>query len=179
VFVWIEGAGPGNPRTEDGTTIDKPTVLAALLAQLRDDLIRLEHITQMALDEATGDESRPENQYDTRSVESSYLARGQGERVLSLRRLVSFVGTLDPCTSAVDAPLGLWGLAELLGPEGTVWFLLAPAGGGRRIVVAAGQVVVVVTPGSPAGRALLGSRPGDAVTLGSAPAREYEVVSTR
>lgn len=126
----------------------------------------------MALDEATGSESRPENQYDTRSTESSYLAAGQGERVLALRKLVGFLAAFDPAVPAGPA-IAQGGLAELDGDDGTTWFFLAPDGGGRRVIVD-GTQIVVVTPASPAGKAVLGAKEGDNVRIG---AREYEVVS--
>lgn len=144
-----------------------------MLAQVRADLTSLERITQAALDEATGSESRPENKYDTRSTEASYLAAGQGERVLALRRLVAFLAEFNP-----DAPAGgavaQGSLVEIDGDDGSTWFFLAPDGGGRRVVVD-GDSVVVVTPASPAGKALLGTKEADNVRIG---AREYEVVST-
>ncbi len=142
--------------------MDKDDVIAALLAQVRDELGTLERVSEMARDEATSSESRAENQYDTRATEASYLAAGQGQRILAVRR---FAGMLD-ATSATS-----FDLFELAGDAGTAWFLLAPDGGGRRVRVA-GADVVVVTRESPVGAELSRSREGDAVKVG---ARDYEV----
>lgn len=130
-------------------------------------------VTQMARDEAAGSESRAENKYDTRATESSYLAAGQGERLLALRRLSSFFsGIAEGQNSREICPL-----FELADDAGTAWFLLAPDGGGRRVLID-GETVVVVTPASPAGRLLAEAAVGDSVRIGAG-AREYEVISRR
>jgi hypothetical protein len=138
---------------------EKSAVLLALGEQVREELAVLERVTSMARDEATSTESRAENQYDTRATEASYLAAGQGERLLALRRLAG--------VEAMGADL-----FELDGPDGAAWFLLAPDGGGRRVRVGDTEVVVV-TRASPVGEVLGGSRAGDVVALGRG---EFEVV---
>lgn len=148
--------------------MDKDEVIAALLAQVQGELHALERISEMARDEATSSESRAENQYDTRATEASYLAAGQGQRVLAVRR---FAAMLD-ATAATS-----FDLFELEGDAGTAWFLLAPDGGGRRVRVG-GQDVVVVTRESPVGAELSRSREGDTVRIGpQGAAREYEIVA--
>jgi hypothetical protein len=137
----------------------KDAVIAALLADLRAELARLEQINRMAVDEATSAESKAENKYDTRATEASYLAAGQGQRVLAMQRLVNFLEG----PAAVD-------LYEL---EGGRWFLLAPDGGGRRVRVGEADVVVV-TADSPVGAVLANASEGDAVRIG---ARELEIVA--
>ena len=154
--------------------MDKADVIAALLTLLRDELASIERMTKLARDEATSAESRPENKYDTRATEASYLAAGQGQRLIALQRLVAFLETQD----GGPAP-GLLDLYELEGDAGDAWFLLAPDGGGRRVRVG-GRDVLVVTPESPAGAALAAARAGDAVAIGRPGAQqEYEVVAVR
>jgi len=146
--------------------VHKSDVVAALLAGLRDELASLERLTQAARDEATSPESRPENKYDTRATEASYLAVGQGQRMVALRRLTAFLET----DGRVD-------LFHVDGAKGEGWFLLAPDGGGRRLSVA-GDEVVVVTAESPVGGALVGAQAGDSVRLGPpGAALDYEVLA--
>lgn len=148
--------------------VDKAEVIAAFRASLGEELASIEHMTQMARDEATSPESRPENKYDTRATEASYLAAGQGQRLLALRRLAAFLETWD-------GGRGL-DLYALDGDAGPAWFLLAPDGGGRRVRVGAHDVVVVTTE-SPVGGALAACQVGDAVAIGPVGARkDYEVV---
>ena len=145
--------------------MDKGTVLSAFLTRARDELSGVERSTRMALDEATSAESRPENKYDTRSLEASYLAAGQGQRLLTLRRLVSFLEVVD------NAPprevVGLLSLVEV-GGDPSAWYFLAPDGGGMRISVEDSDVLVI-TPESPAGLALVGLHVGDELQLGKSP----------
>ena len=142
--------------------MDRDDVIAALLAQVRDELATLERVSEMARDEATSSESRAENQYDTRATEASYLAAGQGQRVLAVRR---FAAMLDATASTS------FDLFELAGDAGTAWFLLAPDGGGRRVRISDADVVVV-TRESPVGAELSRSHIGDDVRVG---ARAYVV----
>jgi transcription elongation GreA/GreB family factor len=133
-------------------------VLAALVALLSDELAVLLQVTAAARDEATSPESRAENKYDTRATEASYLAAGQGERLVTLRHLLAWAESGTGALVQVDPP---------------AWFLLAPDGGGR-VVRVSGVEVRVVTPGSPVGEALAAAAPGDVVRIGP---REVEVVA--
>jgi hypothetical protein len=144
--------------------LSKADVVAALLRLAREELAALEQMMQMSRDEATSPESRPENQYDTRAIEASYLAAGQGQRAIALRRLVGFL------EAQPEAPQ-LFGLEGAAGPA---WYLLAPDGGGRRIRVGE-RDIVVVTAASPVGAALQASREGDVLRIGAS--GEFEVVS--
>src|SRR5687768_11096256 len=100
----------------------KSEVLAELRKILRDELSRLARGTDMARDEATSVESRPENQYDTRALEASYLAAGQGERLEALRLLLAWAEVQrDDPTDTVEAGA----LALLEGPIGRQEVLFA------------------------------------------------------
>lgn len=143
--------------------MDKRAVVDVLLSQVRDELAGVERMTAAARDEATSPESRPENKYDTRATEASYLAVGQGQRMAALRRLVAFLETRPDELALIE-------VADARGPA---WFLRAPDGGGRRVTVD-GVDVVVVTVESPVGAALAGAEVGDTVTIG---VRVVEVVA--
>ncbi|MSP55790.1 MAG: hypothetical protein EXR69_09345 [Myxococcales bacterium] len=79
----------------------KVAVIEALLAAAREQCAAVERVAAMARDEASGEESRAEGQYDTRATEASYLARGQAERVADLRRTRSWLEGVQapPCDS--------------------------------------------------------------------------------
>jgi transcription elongation GreA/GreB family factor len=133
--------------------MNREQVLEALIASLRAELDAAQHMVQMSLDEATHRESKAENKYDTRSLEASYLASGQGARVLALRRLVTWA---ESTSSAAPTRAALGSLVTLEDDETrTMWAILLPDGGGHRLTVG-GRELVVLTPDSPLGRALLG-----------------------
>ena len=158
------------------STPSKAEVLVALERLLSDELEALAAQTSAARDEATHAESRPENQYDTRALEASYLAAGQGERLGEVRRLWAWISqqTADPaCERAVEGALvGV----SIGGAER--WVLLAPRGGPEVRVGAARVVVQLVSTDSPLGRAVFGLREGDGAELDTPRGpRELEVVA--
>ena len=73
----------------------KPVWLATVRTTLRAQLAALETMVGASRDEATNAESRPENKYDTRALEASYLAAGQGARLADLKQLVGWIEALS------------------------------------------------------------------------------------
>ncbi len=49
---------------------------------------------QQTIEAATHEENKPENKYDTRGLEASYLARAQSERVIDLKTLRNGIESL-------------------------------------------------------------------------------------
>jgi transcription elongation GreA/GreB family factor len=142
--------------------LQKDRVFEALRATLRDELEAVGRGAAMARDEATSAESRPENQYDTRALEASYLAAGQGERLAAARALSGWaeVATARP-TSRIEAGA----LARLDGPAGGQWVLFAPRGGLELAVDR--EKVTLISVSSPLGTALAGLGADDEVEVDS------------
>lgn len=141
---------------------DKTETLRLLRASIEADLSAVVSTHKVTTDGATHDESRAENDKDTRALESTYLARGLAQRAAELGeahlRLAEFSGRVF----TPDTPVALSALVQVENEdtEETRWYFLAPAGGGIRLEVG-GQKVAVVTAGSPIGDALLGKCVGD------------------
>lgn len=156
---------------------DRTRILTAVIADLTEKLDAVETMARLAADEVTSDETRSEGKYDTRSIEASYLARGQAERVASLRSALSAVRAL-PRAAAPDGPIGVGRVVELLAEDDTTrWVLLVPTDGGNAVTVD-GVLVRVVSPESPFGRALLGASVDDEVEVFAGGGEQiYEVVS--
>ena len=125
----------------------------------------------MTVDEVTSEESKAENKYDTRGLEASYLARGQAERIVALRRQVGWLGAVPAGGSRV----GLGSLVQLEEDGTERWVLVVPEGGGSKVEVD-GVTVHSVTPRSPLGQGLVGCEEGDAVEIDGTQ-REIEIVS--
>ncbi|MEZ4318527.1 MAG: GreA/GreB family elongation factor [Myxococcota bacterium] len=147
----------------------KSKLLAALRAALHAQLDALTSMVGASRDEATNAESRPENKYDTRALEASYLAAGQGERLADLKQLVAWLDALDD-RPATTARLGSFVTVD--DGEAEVWMLLAPQGGHE--LEHGGARVQLVGTASPLGQALVGAEPGDTVTF-DAPSGEREL----
>jgi transcription elongation GreA/GreB family factor len=166
---------PANPRGSE--RIDKQLALRALEQRLAEELEAATAAHRQTTQGATHEESRAENDKDTRALEATYLARGQAKRVAELSdglaRLASITSRLTP----EHAPVRLGALVEIEHDLGTLWYLLAPAGGGQKLVVNS-RALTVITPESPVGRALLGHRVGDDVQIRTPQGvRECSVVS--
>ena len=63
----------------------KESLKRDLVRLLAADLETLERAQQAAIEGATHEEAKPENDKDTRALEASYLARGQAMRLEELR----------------------------------------------------------------------------------------------
>lgn len=132
-------------------------VIEALRSQLRDELAAVAQITAMARDEATGSESRSEGKYDTRAIEASYLAAGQGQRLLATRALAAWADGLDTQLAPRVADVGALVLVDLDGRE--QWLLVAPDGG--RAVEVDGVRIRLISVRSPLGSVLRELEVGD------------------
>lgn len=135
--------------------VDKFALLQSLKDQLEAELNRLRKAQRATQEGATHEESRPENDKDTRALESTYLARGLSERVAHLENGVAAVQAMRPRVFAEDDPVALGALVAVHIGEQDSYYLVAPAGAGLRLDHG-GLSVQVLSSRSPAGQAVLG-----------------------
>lgn len=148
-------------------------------AALTAELATLATSARTAREAATHADSRPENKYDTRGLEASYLAGAQAARVATLSSQLQVLKSLDVKPLPPNSGVAATALVELAhGDQTSVYFVLA-VGAGQRLTL--GEACVqVVTPQSMLGRALLGRRAGDTVTVEMPQGpRDYEILSVR
>ena len=133
-----------------------------LVRVLAADLAVRERAYQASREAATHQEAKPENDKDTRALEQSYLARGEALRLEEQRAALADVQAMALQALGESGPVCLGALVATAqdgqedGQEALFW--IVQHGGGARLQ---GGAVLVVTPKSPLGRALLGSRAGD------------------
>jgi transcription elongation GreA/GreB family factor len=128
-----------------------------------------------ATEGATHEQARPENSKDTRGLEQSYLARGQATRVAELEEQVALLQTFAPRAFAAGDRVALGALVEVDDDGTRHRYFIAPHGGGEQL---ASGTVHVLTPASPLGQLLLGTRPGDTIEHRlRTTTRELEVIS--
>jgi Transcription elongation factor, GreA/GreB, C-term len=162
---------------QHGAGPDKAQVLAALQARLEEDLAIAAEAQRRTQSGATHEESKPENDKDTRALESSYLARGQAQRVVELTRDVASASALVLRAFDRDAPIAVSALVELGDGERGTFYFLSPVGGGLTLDVD-GVAVRVLTPASPLGRALIGQSVGGDVEVRTPQGlRQYSVAA--
>lgn len=139
-----------------------------LFQNLKDEVeLQLKHAVDAAqntLDIATHEESKPENKYDTRGLEASYLARAQSERVHDLKLLRSGISSLKIRSFDADQRIAITALIELESNGKSLWVLLLPKGGGQSFRHE-GLLIKVITPESPLGAQLVGKLVDDVIQI--------------
>jgi transcription elongation GreA/GreB family factor len=159
--------------------MDKHELIQALCGALEEEITRATETAQRAREGAVHEEARPENDKDTRALESSYLARGQAQRVVDLQIALKQVRFMEVQSFDADSVIGISALVHLEADGESRWIFLAPAAGGRRLHLGA-TAVDVLTPEAPLGRALIGRCQGEDIVLRTAGrAREYEISEVR
>lgn len=154
--------------------IDKAEILCLIIEQLRLDLASLEQAVAIARDTATHSDCLGSSKYETMGLEASYLAQGQGRRLLEIERSLEYFRRLSPAgLSAVALLSSLVRLDDEQGNQQLLW-LAAEAGGLK--VQYLDTTVTVITPRSPLGKILIGRAKGDEfeVNIGGT-IRSYEL----
>ena len=146
--------------------VNKRAVIAEIIAGLDAELARYAHAARDAQADATDEQSRAENKYDTRGLEASYLAHGQSRQALETVRAREQFAALDARDLAPGEPIATGALIELADPHETLFYFLGPAAGGM-VLECDGREVLVITAQSPLGRVLVGRRPGERVEWGT------------
>ena len=160
--------------------MDKRKLIAAILDSLEKDLEVQKAAAFATYQAATGEESKAENEYDTRGLEASYLAGAQAKRVGEIEELLTIYKFVEIKNFTSEDKIGATALVKVdLNGKTSLLFLL-PKGGGVSIQFE-GQTVQVLTPNSPLGEALVGLQQGDTAFVETGPdrAKEYEILSVK
>lgn len=144
--------------------MNKQTVLDQILTLLNSELASLTRAAQGAFAAATDPDSKAENKYDTRTLEASYVARGQAQRVLELQEAVQAFGALYGVVLPAGNAVTLGALVTLEIPGEVTHYFIGPFAGGTEVVLD-GVEVTIITPASALGQKLLGRRAGDSIPL--------------
>ena len=72
----------------------KPALLKAIIARLDAELALSLHAARIAAAGATDEQNKAENKYDTRGLELSYLAAGQGRQIAETEAAIGQLRTL-------------------------------------------------------------------------------------
>ena len=157
----------------------KKKLLEKIRAQLEQDLASAIAAAVATYEAATHEESKPENEYDTRGLEASYLAGAQSKRAGEIEELLAICKQIDGRDLEPDSPIQAGALVELeLNRQRKTVFVL-PKGGGMTFTLE-GESVQVITPVSPLGQAIVGLTEGDIATVETAGAtRDCEIVSVK
>ncbi len=154
--------------------MQKNKVLKVLIKKLEADFEILKRAAMATYEDATHEESKPENKYDTRALEASYLAGAQAERVADTAEILLFCQNL-PVREHAKVAIGA--LVEVISNDKQNYFFYLPKGGGISVQVD-GKTVSIISPASPLGKAIHGLKPGDTAEIEmNSQKKLYEIIS--
>lgn len=155
----------------------KREVLAALIAQIDEELSTMTRIAREAAQAASHEENRSEGNKDMRATEASYIAHGQATRALEIERHRKRLASLEAKEFAEGATIEAMAVIELEHQGKRQQYMMLPVAGGRQVSLGTLKISTV-TPVSPLGSALLGLSVGDEAEV-AAPGQPkvYEVLS--
>ncbi len=157
--------------------INKRTLIKKILAQLTAELEVYFRAAHAAHAEATHEQNKAENKYDTRGLEASYLARGQSRQAMETQTAIAAFEKLTPRKFGAGAPIELGALVEVEQRSERTLYFIGPKAGGTEVVYD-GREILVITPQSPLGEQLQGKKSGDRLQLDLGGARDpYRVIT--
>lgn len=136
-----------------------------VLAELNEQRERAERALSDAAEATTHADAKQEGKYDTRAIESSYLASAQSERLLELTQKAQTIERMILLSVGDNPVVRLSSLIALIDEnDQRIWYMILPGAGGLLIQSTIGNVTVVA-PESPLGKELLGKTAGDEIEL--------------
>ena len=93
--------------------MDKKILVEMIAAKLEAELKSAKEAAMETYAAATGEESRPENEYDTRALEASYLAGAQAQRAREIEEALIMYKFLELKIFKEGTPIGPTALIEL------------------------------------------------------------------
>jgi transcription elongation GreA/GreB family factor len=140
--------------------MNKRDLIQKIIARLASELEVYFRAAQSSRAEASHEQSKPENKYDTRGLEASYLARGQSRQAQELETAIAEFEKLDARKFAAGEAIGLGALVELEAGAETTLYFIGPRAGGTEVVQDKREVLII-TPQSPLGAQLMAKKQGD------------------
>ena len=140
--------------------MNKRAIIKKITAKLAGELEVYFRAAQYARAEATHEQNKAENKYDTRGLEASYLARGQSKQAAELEAAIAEFEKLGARTFAPGEAIGLGALVELEHGGEKSFYFIGPRAGGTEVLHDRKEILVI-TAQSPLGEQLLGKKAGD------------------
>ncbi|EDY84845.1 hypothetical protein VDG1235_4478 [Verrucomicrobiia bacterium DG1235] len=135
--------------------MSKSDLVARIIAIIEQELAVASKAALESAEDATDDESRPENKYDTHALETSYVATAQAGYAKDLKAALQAYHNLILPPEPHTGPISMGSLVATLGPNGREQFFIGPAHGGIEIETDSGPVTVLNSK-SPLGAQLIG-----------------------
>ena len=159
----------------DGTDMNKRALIKKIIGRLTDELEVYFRAARDSRAEATHEQNKAENKYDTRGLEASYLARGQSRQAAEIQGAIASFEKLDARKFGAGEAIDVGAIVEVAFDGETTAYFIGPGAGGTEVLHEKREVTVI-TPQSPLGGQLVGRKQGDVLKLKLAGAQnQYEV----
>ena len=133
--------------------MDKKRLLQEIRAHLKCEAEKMLAAAKATHDEATHEDSKAENKYDTRGLEASYLAEAQGRQAEEAEANVARYEAFKPRDFTSTDRIGIGALVAVEIAGYCDLYFLGPGAGGVEIEID-GEECTIVTPDSPMGARL-------------------------
>lgn len=157
--------------------LNKKNLLNEILTKLEDDLAEAKRVAKSMRDEVIDEESRPENEYDTRALEASYLAGAQSKRVVEIEEIINIFRNIPMKDFSSTDSIATSAIIEVEHSGKKIFLFLLPKGGGKTLQFDNMSIQIVSTQ-SPLGETLVGLKKGDTaiVEIGDQE-KEYKILN--
>src|ERR1043165_8946914 len=133
--------------------MNKRAAVKSIIARLAEELASSIKASRTAHEEATHEESKAEDKYDTRGLEAAYLAGGQARQAAETEKAIAAYESLVLRKFGANDPIDLTALVELESDAERIFYFLGPVSGGLELTHD-GKQVIVITPQAPLGQNL-------------------------
>lgn len=144
--------------------VNKKAIVQKIISQLQAEIDSYVKAARAAHAEATHEQSKAEDKYDTRGLEAAYLARGQSKQAADAELAVEDYRKLMVDDFRNGKPVNLGALVTVKGKTETSYYFIGPKAGGTEILHEK-QEILVITPQSPLGQQLVGRKEGDKLKI--------------
>lgn len=144
--------------------MNKRTIIEKIIAVLAAELGSYTQSARAAFAAATDEQSKSEGKYDTRAIESSYLARGQSLQATEIMRAAQQYEILPVRAFLETAKIDMGAIVELERKGERTFYFIGPGAGGTEIECE-GNLILVITPQSPMGQQLVGRKKGERLQI--------------
>jgi transcription elongation GreA/GreB family factor len=159
--------------------ISKSRILHQIIKELSRALETLAGAARVMHADASDEQNKAEDQYDTRGLETAYLASSQARQATEIEQALAQYQSLKLKKFTVKTPIDLTALVEFESRGTRTVYFLGPKSGGTEVHIA-NQEILVITPESPLGKELIGKKTGDRIKLQTrGPAQEFRILSVR
>lgn len=140
--------------------MNKRAIIKKITEKLVGELQVYFRAAQFARAEATHEQNKAENKYDTRGLEASYLARGQSRQAAELEAAITEFESMSTRVYTKEEPINIGALISLEVAGEKLFYFLGPRAGGTEVIHDRKEILVI-TPQSPLGEQLMGRKQGD------------------